>query len=190
MKLKNPGITWPSYAHDRGSTSWAGQADERDRIDLIFHKKGPEKKIKTIYAAIVGPRISYKKNKPDTSFTEHENFIADSLPWPSDHKGVFAKVCFMDSVTNINNRNTRALTNTEFRIDNLRKTIQYTLQKPSQVSVNMYDINGKKIKTIMNEFQSINKYSVNLELYNYAKGIYFYTLQIDGRMHSIIKFFN
>lgn len=87
----NPGISWPSYANEKGTTSWTPKSDERDRIDFIFHKGTG---IKTKYAALVGPKESYAKNALTTTFTSNENFIASDLPWPSDHKAVFATLTF------------------------------------------------------------------------------------------------
>ncbi len=81
----NPGITWPSMVHGRKSTSWTPKSDERDRIDFIFYKG---KGIKTTYATLVGPKQSYAFGKLTSSFTENENFTADLLEWPSDHKAV------------------------------------------------------------------------------------------------------
>lgn len=87
----NPGISWPSYAHEKGTTSWTPKSDERDRIDFIFHKGTG---IKTKYVALVGPKESYVKNVLSTANTANENFLADNLPWPSDHKAVFATITF------------------------------------------------------------------------------------------------
>jgi len=74
-----------------GTTSWTPKSDERDRIDFIFHKGTT---IKAKYVAMVGPKSSYSKNALTTSFTDKDNFIADNLPWPSDHKAVFATLTF------------------------------------------------------------------------------------------------
>lgn len=86
-EMRNPGITWPSFTHDRESTSWTPKADERDRIDYIFYKGIG---VSTKYASLVGPKESYVFDKLSSSYNSNENFISDSLPWPSDHKGVFA----------------------------------------------------------------------------------------------------
>lgn len=84
-ELNHPGITWPSLAHGKGSTSWAPLSDERDRIDYIFYKGNG---IKTTSATLVGPKESYAFDKLVTTHTDDENFVADTLDWPSDHKAV------------------------------------------------------------------------------------------------------
>lgn len=101
----NPGISWPSYAHEKGSTSWTPKSDERDRIDFIFHKGS---NIKTKYVALVGPKESYVKNVLSTTYTSNENFIADNLPWPSDHKAVFATLTFPFSTVGVNEQSATA----------------------------------------------------------------------------------
>lgn len=88
---KNPGITWPSFTHGKKSTSWTPKSDERDRIDFIFYKGVG---IKTTFVSLVGPKESYAYDKIDTTHTTKENFMADKLKWPSDHKAVFCVLKF------------------------------------------------------------------------------------------------
>jgi exonuclease III len=90
-EITNPGFTWPSYAAIEKSTSWAPLADERDRVDFILFK-GSGVKIKDV--SIVGPKESYVYNKLVTLNTDKEKFMASNLPWPSDHKGVYAALIF------------------------------------------------------------------------------------------------
>ena len=100
-EVLNPGITWPSFATGAGSTSWTPKSDDRDRIDFIFYKGIG---VKAINAAIVGPKGSYAKGAFTTTYTDHDHFLAETLPWPSDHKGVFATITIpsaSDSTTSI-----------------------------------------------------------------------------------------
>lgn len=90
-ELTHPGITWPSKVHGKDSTSWTPLSDERDRIDFIFYKG---QGIKTTSATMVGPKASYAYNELVTTFTSEENFMADTLKWPSDHKAVMATLKF------------------------------------------------------------------------------------------------
>ncbi|MBA6152809.1 endonuclease/exonuclease/phosphatase family protein [Gelidibacter maritimus] len=84
-ELTHPGITWPSKAHGKGSTSWTPLSDERDRIDYIFYKGNG---IKTTFATLVGPKESYAFDELTTTHTSGDHFLADTLAWPSDHKAV------------------------------------------------------------------------------------------------------
>ncbi len=87
----HPGFTWPSYTHEKESTSWTPLADERDRIDYVFFK-GDDVKLKGV--AMVGPRASYVYDTPNTSHTDKEPFLASELPWPSDHKAILVNLNF------------------------------------------------------------------------------------------------
>ena len=88
-EVVNPGITWPAVATGTGSTSWTPKSDERDRIDYIFHK-GTNVTAKS--AAIVGPKAAFVNDVASTANSENDNFVADQLPWPSDHKAVLATI--------------------------------------------------------------------------------------------------
>ena len=90
-EITHPGFTWPSYAHEKESTSWAPLADERDRVDYIFFKSS-DIEIEDVF--IVGPKESYVYDKLEIANTSNEKFMVSDLPWPSDHKAVGAKLLF------------------------------------------------------------------------------------------------
>ncbi|MGH1434391.1 MAG: endonuclease/exonuclease/phosphatase family protein [Lewinella sp.] len=92
-ETNNPGITWPSYVHGIGTTTWTPLVDERDRIDYIFYKG---EGIIPTFASLVGPKESYANNEIDTLYTSTENFLASNLEWPSDHKGVLVTLQFQN----------------------------------------------------------------------------------------------
>jgi len=181
-ELHNPGITWPSYAHGKGTTSWTPLADERDRIDYIFYK-GSE--IQTTYVTLVGPRESYENNQLSTTFTNNENFIADTLAWPSDHKALLTTLSF-SNITKVNDFDYGAkpmnfnLENNYPNPFNSSTLIPYTLNNPSHVSLNIYDISGRIIETLITEYQMADRYVVEFDANKYASGIYFYKFLIGN----------
>lgn len=78
------GATWPSSTSAGESTAWIPKADERDRIDVVFHNGVG---LAARAAWIVGPRSYWVRGElvePDTD----ARFALSDLPWPSDHKGV------------------------------------------------------------------------------------------------------
>jgi hypothetical protein len=85
-EVKHPGFTWPATAFGKKTTSWTPKADERDRIDFIYHSPG----VRPVHAWIVGPRTCFigevKVDDPG-----EDAFLCDELPWPSDHKAVLAE---------------------------------------------------------------------------------------------------
>lgn len=100
-EVLNPGITWPSYANNKPNTSWTPKSDDRDRIDFIFYKGI---NVEAVDAAIVGPKASWAKSILTTENTGNDHFLADTLAWPSDHKGVYALISIpyaQDSTTSV-----------------------------------------------------------------------------------------
>merc|ERR1711920_289442 len=83
------GATWPSAASSGKCTSWATTADERDRIDFIYYNNFA--KLRATDAMLVGPPEYYVFGKIEKS-DQQGPFLesTQSLPWPSDHKGVIA----------------------------------------------------------------------------------------------------
>ncbi|MEZ5084595.1 MAG: T9SS type A sorting domain-containing protein [Bacteroidales bacterium] len=55
--------------------------------------------------------------------------------------------------------------------------INYTLKNPGFVNLKVYDLFGKEVQTLVNEYQQSGSYSVKLESSHLQAGTYFYTLQ-------------
>ena len=69
--------------------------------------------------------------------------------------------------------------------------IQYSLQKESYVTVNIYDVVGKQIKTLVNRKQDMGDYSLQWNATNnygepISAGMYIYTIRA-GKFHSSKK---
>ncbi|MBK1789765.1 endonuclease/exonuclease/phosphatase family protein [Persicirhabdus sediminis] len=89
----HPGITWPSDAFEKTSTSWTPASDERDRIDFIYYN---QQNIAAQTAAVVGSRAYYVLNEK-TDIVSDDTFLLEDQDWPSDHKGVLTTFNFADS---------------------------------------------------------------------------------------------
>lgn len=68
---------------------------------------------------------------------------------------------------------------------NNQTTIQYSLQEPSQVSLKVFDLLGKEKATLVNEWQTEGKHSVEFEAINFSSGVYIYS--INANNNSISK---
>jgi hypothetical protein len=70
-------------------------------------------------------------------------------------------------------------------------TIEYSLPRNSQVSLKVFDLLGREIMTLKNEYQTAGKYSVQFNGSNLASGIYFYVLVtnnfVESRKMNILK---
>jgi len=70
---------------------------------------------------------------------------------------------------------------------NLNTTIAYEISSHSKVLLEIYDIKGSKIKTILNKEQPSGKYSITWNSQNdddflVSSGVYFYVLRTKGQM--------
>jgi len=60
---------------------------------------------------------------------------------------------------------------------NASTTINYTLRNTNNVGLTVFDINGKVVKTLVNQIQSPGEYSVPFDATNLASGIYIYNFK-------------
>ncbi len=70
-------------------------------------------------------------------------------------------------------------------------TINYQISKDGFVTLKIYDILGSELKTLVNGYKTIGRYSVNFDASNLASGIYIYRLQagdfVVSRKMNLIK---
>jgi len=60
--------------------------------------------------------------------------------------------------------------------------IQFDVPKNSVVKINVYDITGKEITTLVNDFRNAGRYEVQFNANNLSSGIYFYKMQAGDFM--------
>lgn len=87
--VTHPGFTWPAGNPNAAVDllTWAPEADERDRIDYVFHH--PDARLKLTDAQVVGPRESIVRNQRVAESGKDPFLLAD-MPWPTDHKAILA----------------------------------------------------------------------------------------------------
>jgi hypothetical protein len=59
-------------------------------------------------------------------------------------------------------------------------TIEYTIQKPAQVKIKVYDILGNDILTLEDGYKTSGKHKVIFNEDDLASGIYFYSINYNG----------
>ena len=64
--------------------------------------------------------------------------------------------------------------------------IKYSIPADQQVSLNIYNLLGQKVMTLVNEVQKTGQHEVNFNASNLASGVYFYKLEA-GSLSSIKK---
>jgi Secretion system C-terminal sorting domain/Dockerin type I domain len=60
--------------------------------------------------------------------------------------------------------------------------ISYTLNKAGHVSINVYDVRGRLVETLVSGYRSADTYHQTWDAGNTASGIYYYRLSVDGKV--------
>jgi len=68
-----------------------------------------------------------------------------------------------------------------------RTNIAFTLNEPGPVKIELYDIFGHRISTLLNDYREAAKYEVELETANLSNGIYLYSMQVDNMLVGVKK---
>jgi photosystem II stability/assembly factor-like uncharacterized protein len=58
-------------------------------------------------------------------------------------------------------------------------TISYQIPKYGMVTIKIYDILGREIKTLVNEYKPVGRYNITFNASNLASGVYFYRFQAE-----------
>lgn len=56
-------------------------------------------------------------------------------------------------------------------------TIQYNLPSAGVVKIKIYNIQGREITTLLNEFKNAGSYSINFDGTNFSSGVYYYRIE-------------
>jgi len=96
------------------------------------------------------------------------------------------KVTGFESITDVQDTNTDIVPN-NFELSqnypnpfNPSTQINYSLPESGNVRLIIYDILGREVKTIVNEFQNAGSYSIDFNAGELSNGIYFYRLNAGG----------
>jgi hypothetical protein len=58
--------------------------------------------------------------------------------------------------------------------------IRYEMPKAAFITLKIFDISGREIKTLINEYKQLGNHSVIFDGNKYSSGVYFYSFQIGG----------
>ena len=70
---------------------------------------------------------------------------------------------------------------------NNQTSIDYALNKISEVEINVFNAKGEFVKTLVNEKQGNGKHSVLFNANKLNSGVYYYRLKIDGMVKETKK---
>ncbi|MCX7877341.1 MAG: T9SS type A sorting domain-containing protein, partial [Ignavibacteria bacterium] len=63
-------------------------------------------------------------------------------------------------------------------------TISYIIKQDSFVSLKIYDMTGREVRTVVNSYQKAGTYNINLTIDNLSSGTYIYVLKTDSENNS------
>ncbi len=63
--------------------------------------------------------------------------------------------------------------------------IEYDLPVDGKIELKIYDIVGRLIKTLVNEFKTAGSYLVSFNASDLSSGVYFYSLNVDGKQIGV-----
>ena len=66
-------------------------------------------------------------------------------------------------------------------------TVKYRITEDASVAINIYDINGRKVTTLVNQKQEAGIYELNWNVENFTNGMYFAMLSTNGKTMQTIK---
>ncbi|MEQ9279592.1 MAG: T9SS type A sorting domain-containing protein [Balneola sp.] len=61
-------------------------------------------------------------------------------------------------------------------------TINYALPEASEVSIDVFNVLGKKVASLVNQRKTAGVHSTQFQAANLSSGVYFYTLRINGKV--------
>ncbi len=65
--------------------------------------------------------------------------------------------------------------------------INYTVNDNSNISIKVYDMTGREVRTLVNSYQGAGTYSVSFNAANLSSGIYFYVMRVNNGSNEITK---
>jgi endoglucanase len=66
-------------------------------------------------------------------------------------------------------------------------TIRYHLATPANVTIAVYDVNGKQVNVLANKYQQAGTYTTTWNASRFSKGIYFVSAIINGQTKQSLK---
>jgi hypothetical protein len=127
-----------------------------------------------------------KQNSGTYNYLLNIDIINENNLWISGSSGIILKTT-NGGVTFIKNINENI--NYDYQLYqnfpnpfNPTTNIKYELPKDVFVSIKIYDVIGREIKTLVNDFQRAGQYSVSFTGNNLASGVYFYRMKAGEYM--------
>jgi len=171
-----------------GSTVWYLAANGNDSNNQYYHI------YKSINEGVTWHDMTFNINPELILDIDAVSSGGKIYSWASTARGIFRLVdtAITIGITN-NNNNIPAVYRLVQNYPNPFNpvtTIKYEIPKDSKVKLVVYDLLGRKVKTLVNnEIKSAGYYKVEFNMLNYASGVYFYHIEVwDPSLRSGLRF--
>jgi hypothetical protein len=111
----------------------------------------------------------------------------------TDSSGIFRSVNSTTTTVQENNASPKffSLSQNYPNPFNPTTTIPYSLKRHSNVSLKVYDVIGREVAVLVNEFQSPGDYAIEFDARDFANGVYVYRLQagdlVEAKRFILVK---
>lgn len=91
-EVANPGFTWVTPVETGNhNVSWTPLADERDRIDFIYHREGENQSARVVESQLFGTDDFVVRNQNVEQGSGSDVALDIGEPWFTDHSGVITR---------------------------------------------------------------------------------------------------
>jgi len=142
------------------SISWASL----NSLNLMDGEQLINIAVKTNNASNINFTLNDNSELADATATAHKNVI---ITMPSLLDGEYSLSNYPNPFNNTTN-------------------IQYVLPEDGYVTLNVYNLHGELIKTLVNSQQAANNYEVKLDAMNIPAGVYTYRLEVQGVIRNFV----
>lgn len=187
----NNGASWDQFLNEAVGNATGGEVmdmyiDKNDKIFVSISKSGPtERKLYSSknngdnWTEVMSGMPSNATVYSLTGNTQNILFAGTN-----DH-GVFKGGDNVSSVGNENSHPEIFTLHQNFPNPfNPETTIEYSLASQGKVTLNIFDVTGKVVKTLVNTFQPQEDYSITFNAGDLTSGIYFYKMEITSDVNS------
>ncbi len=166
-----------------------------DRFDFILHSKALTEEGRIKYIPGSSRPFGNDGNHYNDSINKRPNIsvpdsIADALHYGSDHLPVYALYKFETNPNSISSINTTIPDNFTLYQNypnpfNPKTIINYELNTRNNVTLKIYDQNGREVSILVNNKRQIpGLYKVEFNAQNLSSGVYFYTLRVGNSVQT------
>lgn len=179
LRTTDAGINWESFKVFDYNTMIFSNCD----IDFIDSKTGYVSTYDSrVYKSIDGGQTWVEEIFPNGLSNFAMDFVNEEVGWVFGYPGIVLKrdpnfVSVDEPTYQSNNLNTFSLFQNYPNPYNSQTTISYSVPISSLVQIQIFDILGRKVSTLLNEEKAAGNYKINFNARELTSGVYFYRLQ-------------